>query len=242
MLSTTPKSWACSLLLLATVCASANAHGFVTQPRCRGSLRSQRGIVPPVMDPEAPIDYCPHCQNCGGVGGVRKGGPWKMYAPFEYSRRGITMCGDPVGKDDHTSKGQYANPASMPFAATYAPGSVANFECKLSSREFSVASWFATCFLNHRSDALSLIIPRTYNIHYAFQMIFPQITMGFCPSTCVMFLELRTRTLRMTCSSSRKIATNWSAVPILAASLEMTKRVARSIRSTQVDGWHLAQI
>jgi hypothetical protein len=122
-------------LVLAAVClVTVDAHGFVSQPRQRGSLRSQRSLVPQVMDPTAPIDYCPHCQNCGGVGGVRKGGPWKMYAPFEYSRGGITMCGDPVGKNDHTNKGQYANPASMPFAATYKPGSIANFECTYSHR------------------------------------------------------------------------------------------------------------
>jgi hypothetical protein len=60
---------------------------------------------------------------------VRAGGAWKMYSPFKYQRKGITMCGDPTGKDDHTSKGQYANPKSMPFAATYKPGSTANFEC-----------------------------------------------------------------------------------------------------------------
>jgi Lytic polysaccharide mono-oxygenase, cellulose-degrading len=138
-------------LVLAAVCLTVDAHGFVSQPRQRGSLRSQRSLVPQVLDPTAPIDYCPHCQNCGGVGGVRKGGPWKMYAPFEYARGGITMCGDPVGKNDHTSKGQYANPASMPFAATYKPGSVANFECTSNQ---SHASVFLVSFLFRRSYQL----------------------------------------------------------------------------------------
>jgi hypothetical protein len=116
--------------LLAALCMTIHAHGFVTQPRQRGALRTQRAVVPKEMDPKAPLDFCPHCQNCGGVGKVKAGGPWKPYKPLEYKRGGITMCGDPVGKNDHTSKGQYANPSSTPFAATYAPGSIANFECE----------------------------------------------------------------------------------------------------------------
>jgi hypothetical protein len=115
--------------LLAAIFITAGAHGFVTQPRQRGALKTQRSVVPKIMDPNAPIDYCPHCQNSGGIGKVKAGGPWKPYKPFEYKRRGITMCGDPVGNSDHSSKGKFANPSSTLFAASYAPGGVANFEC-----------------------------------------------------------------------------------------------------------------
>jgi hypothetical protein len=120
----------CLNSLLAAVFITVGAHGFVTQPRQRGALKTQRSVVPKIMDPNAPIDYCPHCQNCGGIGKVKAGGPWKPYKPFEYKRRGITICGDPVGNRDHSSKGKFANPSSTLFAATYAPGGVANFECK----------------------------------------------------------------------------------------------------------------
>jgi hypothetical protein len=124
------KSWKLFQLICAAYFLSGvDAHGIMSQPRQRGALRTQRNLVPQVMDPNAPIDYCPHCQNCGGVGMVSAGGPWKMYSPFQYKRAGLTMCGDPVGKNEHTSKGIFANPPSMPFAATYAAGSVANFEC-----------------------------------------------------------------------------------------------------------------
>jgi hypothetical protein len=120
------------VLLLLSMFVTVHGHGFMTQPRPRGALRTQRNVVPQTMDAQAPIDFCPHCLNCGGVGQVAAHeDSWKMYDPFSYRRPGLTMCGDPVGKNDHTSKGQYANPPSMPFAATYAPGSVVNFECTL---------------------------------------------------------------------------------------------------------------
>lgn len=122
-----PTLLAFRMLCLAAAAATAAGHGLLIEPRQRGSLNTQRNIPNAVMDPAAPIDYCPHCLNCGGVGSVMKGGPWNTFAPFDYTRGGITMCGDPVGNDDHMRSGMFANPPSTPFAATYAPGSVANF-------------------------------------------------------------------------------------------------------------------
>lgn len=132
MLSTTCVTPRCLqvVLLFSCLVVMASGHGFMTEPRQRGSLQTQRPVKPQVMTEDAEIDYCPHCLNCGGVGNVAKGGPWKIYSPFEYARKGITMCGDPVGNDDHMRSGKFANPPSMKFAATYKPGSIANFECK----------------------------------------------------------------------------------------------------------------
>lgn len=93
----------------------ADCHGLMTIPRQRGCLNTQRNIPNRVLDSSAPIDYCPHCLNCGGVGNVRKGGPWKMFSPFDYERKGITMCGDAVGNNDHMRSGSFANPPSMPY-------------------------------------------------------------------------------------------------------------------------------
>jgi hypothetical protein len=179
------------------------------------------------MDPAAPTDFCPHCQNCGGVGGVRAGGPWKMYSPFEYKRGGITMCGDPVGKNDHTSKGQYANPPSMPFAATYKPGSIANFECtchRVPLQPLGVAYW---------PGANVLLLPLLTN---PVQMILRQTTMASFPSTSAMSPAHPTRISRTIRGSSRRIAWSWSAARIRAASLATTKCVDQLTRSTQAAG------
>jgi hypothetical protein len=58
---------AVAFMAAALLVAAADAHAVLTQPRARGALNTQRGVVPQVMDPKAPIDYCPHCLNCGGA-------------------------------------------------------------------------------------------------------------------------------------------------------------------------------
>jgi hypothetical protein len=73
------------------------------------------------------------------------------------------------------------------------------------------------------------------------QMILLPTTTGFCLFTCVMCRGPLTRISRTTYSSSRRTATNWSAVPILAASLARTRHAGPSIRSTLVGGLCLAQ-
>lgn len=71
----------------------------------------------------------PHCLNAGGTGAVSSAGPWTPYEPMKGNMRGgFGICGDPVGNEDHMKTGQYANPKSMPFAAKYEAGGVANFE------------------------------------------------------------------------------------------------------------------
>lgn len=43
-------------------------------------------------------------------------------------RAGFGMCGDRKGDHSHMRSGRLANPPSTPYVATFAPGSVANFE------------------------------------------------------------------------------------------------------------------
>jgi predicted carbohydrate-binding protein with CBM5 and CBM33 domain len=115
--------------VLSLLAATTDAHGFVSQPRMRGALKCQRNVVPQVMDASAPIDYCPHCLNAGGVGRVSAAGPWAPYEPMKGNKRGgFGICGDPAGSDDHMKTGKFANPPSMPFVADYTAGGVANFE------------------------------------------------------------------------------------------------------------------
>lgn len=116
------------IALAALFAGTSRGHGLMTDPRPRGALKTQRGVEPKVMDPAAPIDYCPHCQNAGGTGTVKKAGPWSKYDPMKTSRGGFGLCGDPVGGNDHMKKGKFANPDSMPYVRKYKPGSVANFE------------------------------------------------------------------------------------------------------------------
>lgn len=111
----------------AVLAHTVDSHGFMTDPRPRGALKTQRAVEPKEMDPSAPLDYCPHCLNAGGTGAVKKGGPWTKYEPMKSSRKGFGLCGDPEGGDDHMKAGKFANPASMPYVRKYKPGSVANF-------------------------------------------------------------------------------------------------------------------
>lgn len=45
----------CAIVL--SVCTVAYCHGFITQPRMRGALNTQREVDPKVIDAGAPIDY-----------------------------------------------------------------------------------------------------------------------------------------------------------------------------------------
>jgi Lytic polysaccharide mono-oxygenase, cellulose-degrading len=103
-----------------------------------------------------PLPETAHCLNCGGVGSVAKGGPWKIFAPFDYARGGITLCGDPVGTDDHTRKGKFANPASMPYVATYAPGSIANFEYDITAHHSGYISFYL-CDVSATGDVVNTL-------------------------------------------------------------------------------------
>jgi hypothetical protein len=47
---------------------------------------------------------------------------------MDYVRKGFGMCGDPADQSDFMRSGKFANPPSMPYVRTYAPGSIANFE------------------------------------------------------------------------------------------------------------------
>lgn len=117
-----------SILAMAMVFCTVSGHGLMTGPRCRGALETERSGVEDIATGTT-IDYCPHCQNAGGTGMVKEAGPWTPYDPMSGSKRGgFGLCGDPVGGDDHMKSGKFANPASMPYVANYAPGSVANFE------------------------------------------------------------------------------------------------------------------
>lgn len=55
MPSLTSAAAAATLLTLGFT--AAEAHGFVTVPRMRGALNTQRNIPNAVMDPSAPVDY-----------------------------------------------------------------------------------------------------------------------------------------------------------------------------------------
>lgn len=70
------------------------------------------------------------------------GGAWKVFAPFEYQRKGITLYGDRVGNDEHTKAGKYANTPNVPYAATYKPGSVANFEFDITANHKGYLSFY----------------------------------------------------------------------------------------------------
>jgi hypothetical protein len=52
------------LILVISLAVTTSAHGILTQPRQRGALRTQRNVVPQVIDPAAPIDYCPRTSQC----------------------------------------------------------------------------------------------------------------------------------------------------------------------------------
>lgn len=115
-------------VVLACYFGTALGHGVMSFPRSRGALRTQRNLDPKEMVEDAPIDYCPHCQNAGGVDMVMQAGPWSRYEPMKSARGGFGMCGDPSGLNDHMKYGKFANPPSMPYVAVFEPGSVVNFE------------------------------------------------------------------------------------------------------------------
>lgn len=137
-----------SMFMVVALCSLASvafSHGFVTDPRCRGALKTQRNVKPQIIDDSAPIDYCPHCQNAGGTKAVGSAGPWRPYEPMKGNDRGgFGICGDPVGNNDHMKTGQFANPPSMPFVKNYESGGVANFEFDATT---NVSSYFFDVWL-----------------------------------------------------------------------------------------------
>jgi hypothetical protein len=133
------QSAAAALCLATALVTAAAAHGFMTEPRSRGSLLTQRPVGNKV-DGEGEVGsqgwaYCPHCQNGGGTGrlkdvaGNTAGGFWIPYKPLEGKfRNGVSPCGDEDGNNDHSASGRYRAPPSMPFSAEYAAGGTAHFE------------------------------------------------------------------------------------------------------------------
>lgn len=115
-----------AIFLLSLAVTAVAGHGLTTDPRGRGALNFNAFGVKSKGVRGAPKDTCPHCLNAGGPGSI--GGGWSAYNPLGgNSRTGFGICGDKAGSNAHMKNGRFKNPASMPFAANYEPGGVANF-------------------------------------------------------------------------------------------------------------------
>lgn len=105
-----------TLILLTVLATSAAGHGLVTSPR------SRRGY-----------GACSYCLNAGGPASVGRAGGWTPYEPMKGNKRGgFGICGDHAGKNGHMKAGQGARRSSKPIGS-YSPGSVANFEFKITA-------------------------------------------------------------------------------------------------------------
>lgn len=66
--------------------------------------------------------------------GFAPGGKFEMFEPLKGKfRKGLSFCGDKPGSNDHSPKGKYGAPASLPFVASYKAGGVANFQFDLNT-------------------------------------------------------------------------------------------------------------
>ena len=162
-----------------------DAHGFMATPRTRGSYCSQK-VQPDLAIPQGcgNIDYCPHCQNGGGVGSVSSalGG---VFTPYRSdNRQHAGLCGDPIGSNDHMVGGQYVPYAKAPIVAGYEPGTTIDFAVQIDTHhngffEFYLCDLDAcgtndiqeTCFTQGHCqklerDALSRCENPTVNEHF----------------------------------------------------------------------------
>lgn len=121
------------VVLLLLLVAGIHAHGFMSQPRCRGAYRNDK-VKPDLPVPRRPVqDFCAHCQNGGGTGSVSDAlsGVFSLYSPRTDSKLHAGLCGDKLGGTEHMLGGRYANYGAAPIVAGYEAGGVADFEAEL---------------------------------------------------------------------------------------------------------------
>lgn len=57
-----------------------------------------------------------------------------MFEPLNGKfRKGVSLCGDKPGSNDHSAAGKYGAPEVLPFVASYTAGGVANFQFDLNT-------------------------------------------------------------------------------------------------------------
>lgn len=138
------------ILLVATVSllSCVCAHGTMKSPRERGSLNNKQfgsfgveGLA---------IDYCHHCNNGGGVNGVKKHmtGNWNEWDPMNKAapfRHDAGLCGDPfsdVPPRAHEKGGIFGPPKSMPYSAVYEMGETVTFEIAMGTNHDGYFSYY----------------------------------------------------------------------------------------------------